>query len=135
METFEAHDNLQGGFIWDFVDQGLYKDIEEETVIKDSSKNSFDVTIQNGALADGVNGNAFKGYATLPNDSKLNITGKALTVEVSVKPENTTSDSTFVAKGDTQFAIKETINYKNTGNRALEFLYMMLINQEIGLNG
>ncbi|MCE9656123.1 glycoside hydrolase family 2 TIM barrel-domain containing protein [Clostridium celatum] len=121
METFEAHDNLQGGFIWDFVDQGLYKDIEEETVIKDSSKNSFDVTIQNGTLAEGLNGNAFKGYATLPNDSKLNIIGNALTVEVSVKPENTTSDSTFVAKGDTQFAIKETINYKNTGNRALEF--------------
>lgn len=121
METFEKYDNLQGGWIWDWVDQGLYKDVEEETVIKDSSKNSFEVTIESGAVQEGKAGDGLKGYAKLPVDSKLNITGKALTVEVSVKPESTTADSTFVAKGDTQFAIKESINYKNTGKRALEF--------------
>lgn len=121
METFEKYDNLQGGFIWDFVDQGLYKDIEEEVVIKDSSKNKFIVNVQSGGLIDGKDGKGIKGYATLANDPALNITGKGLTVEVSVKPEETTVDSTFIAKGDTQFAIKETVNYKNTGKRALEF--------------
>ena len=121
MEIFEKHDNLQGGFIWDFVDQGLYKDIEEKVTIKDSSNNNFTVDIKNGGLQEGKDGNGLKGYATLPNDSKLNIIGKGLTVEVSVKPEQSTTDSTFVAKGDTQFAIKETANYQKTGKRALEF--------------
>ena len=121
MEIFEKYDNLQGGFIWDFIDQALYKDIEEKVTIKDSSNNGFTVNIQSGGLQEGKEGEGFKGYATLPNDSKLNVTGKGLTVEVSVKPEVSTSDSTFIAKGDTQFAIKETVNYKKTGKRALEF--------------
>ena len=121
MEIFEKYDNLQGGWIWDFVDQGLYKDIESKTTIKDSSKNSFDVEIKTGELLEGKTGDGLRGYATLPSDEKLNITGKALTVEVSVKPENTNVDSVFVAKGDTQFAIKESVNFQNTGKRALEF--------------
>ena len=121
MEIFEKYDNLQGGFIWDFVDQALYKDIEEEVSIKDSSSNGFTVDIQSGGLEEGKEGEGIKGYATLPNDSKLNVTGKGLTVEVSVKPEESTTDSTFVAKGDTQFAIKETVDFQHTGKRALEF--------------
>ncbi|MGL5379470.1 glycoside hydrolase family 2 TIM barrel-domain containing protein [Clostridium sp.] len=122
METFEKYDNLQGGFIWDFVDQGLYKDIEEEIVIKDSSKNNFSVDINSGELVDGETGKGLKGFATLPNSEALNVTGKGLTVEAWVKPESSTSGhNVFVSKGDTQFAIKETANFQNTGKRVLEF--------------
>lgn len=121
METFEKYDNLQGGFIWDFVDQAIYKDIEEETVIKDSSKNAFSVDVSEGGLIEGKPGKGLKGYGVLPNDPALNVTGKGLTVEVSVKPEASATDSTFIAKGDSQFAIKETVNYQHTGKRALEF--------------
>ncbi|MBX7310463.1 NPCBM/NEW2 domain-containing protein [Clostridium chauvoei] len=122
MQVFEKYDNLQGGFIWDFVDQGLYKNIEEKFSVLDSSKNNLNAEVKEGGKTEGKLGNALKGYAVLPKDEKLNITGKGITVEATVKPEELTSGhNIFVSKGDHQFALKESANYENSGKRGLEF--------------
>lgn len=122
METFEKYDNLQGGFIWDFVDQGLYKNIEEKFTIVDSSKNNFNAEVKEGGKVEGKQGNVLRGYAVLPNDERLNVTGKGLTVEATVKPEElSTGHNVFVSKGDNQFALKESANYEGSGKRGLEF--------------
>ena len=68
-----------------------------------------------------MSGAGFKGYMMFDKVDELNITGKGLTLEATVRPEGIGQDNVFIAKGDTQFAIKETMNFQNTGNRAIEF--------------
>ncbi|MDH5085487.1 glycoside hydrolase family 2 TIM barrel-domain containing protein [Clostridium perfringens] len=121
MEVFKKYDNLQGGFIWDWVDQALYKDVEFIKYAYDSTINEFKGVIKEGDITDGMSGAGFKGYMMFDKVDELNITGKGLTLEATVRPEGIGQDNVFIAKGDTQFAIKETMNFQNTGNRAIEF--------------
>ncbi|MFR7934977.1 MAG: glycoside hydrolase family 2 TIM barrel-domain containing protein [Clostridium perfringens] len=121
MEVFEKYDNLQGGFIWDWVDQALYKDVETIKYASDSSVNGFKGILREGETVEGKDRKGFKGYMTFDQADKLNITGKGITLEALIKPEGGNQDNVFVAKGDTQFAIKETVNFQHTGKRAIEF--------------
>lgn len=121
MDVFEKYDNLQGGFIWDWVDQSLYKDVETVKYSVDSSSNNFKGVLKEGGAIEGKDGQGFKGYMTFAESDELNITGKGITLEAWVKPDGGTSDNVYIAKGDTQFAIKETANFQHTGKRAIEF--------------
>ena len=121
MEAFEKYDNLQGGFIWDWVDQALYKDVETIKYSPDSSSNGFKGIPKEGEAVEGKDGQGFKGYMTFDQADELNVTGKGITLEAWVKPEGGNQDNVFIAKGDTQFAIKETANFQHTGKRAIEF--------------
>ncbi|EGT3616520.1 DUF4981 domain-containing protein [Clostridium perfringens] len=105
MEVFEKYDALAGGFIWDWVDQSLYTKIPESLTTIDSSKNEFKGKLQ-GNVTEGKDGQGMKGYMTLPNDSKLNLTN-SLTLEAWVKPLGGNDQNVIVAKGDTQFGLKE----------------------------
>ncbi|MGL5378453.1 glycoside hydrolase family 2 TIM barrel-domain containing protein [Clostridium sp.] len=106
MEMFEKYDALAGGFIWDWVDQSIYTPIPEKYVAVDSSENKFEGTLSGGEFTEGKDGKGMKGYMTMSNDKKLNLTND-LTLEAWVKPLGGNSPSVIVAKGDSQFALKE----------------------------
>ncbi|WP_261131973.1 glycoside hydrolase family 2 TIM barrel-domain containing protein [Bacillus sp. Marseille-Q3570] len=105
-DVIDKYDNLQGGFIWDWVDQGLRWPTPTKKLVFDESSTELSGELL-GEVVEGHSGDAIDGYVTLPNESALDITGKALTLEAWVKPEPTNGHSPFIAKGDTQYAIKQ----------------------------
>ncbi len=105
MDAFEAYPNLQGGFIWDWVDQGLRWPVPILYSVKDQSQTALTGDLQ-GAIVNGVDSQAIDGYLTLPHAPALELTNE-VTVEAWVKPEQTDTHSPFVGKGDTQYAIKQ----------------------------
>lgn len=108
----KKYPNLQGGFIWDWVDQAVRtKSPGEKTYLTDSQESfkadyTGEIVDQDGT-ANGVlqPKNITAPTVTLPNDAKYNLTGP-FTVEAWVKPLAGLSDSPIIAKGDTQFALK-----------------------------
>ncbi|WP_422449137.1 glycoside hydrolase family 2 TIM barrel-domain containing protein [Thermoanaerobacterium sp. DL9XJH110] len=119
-DVMEKYPNLQGAFIWDWVDQALRWPTPVKKSLFDKSTNQFKAEMF-GELQDGKEGKALKGYALLPNEPALNITGKALTLEAWVKPEITNTDNVIIAKGDSQFALKYTSNYLGQNRSVIEF--------------
>ncbi|MEM9064060.1 MAG: glycoside hydrolase family 2 TIM barrel-domain containing protein [Planctomycetota bacterium] len=91
-ELFHREPNLQGGFIWDFVDQGLVTDApprQELSLIRP------DITV------------AYDGTAVLPELAELNVAGP-ITVQAQVVMPNgpLPRDATIIGKGDKQWALK-----------------------------
>jgi len=105
-DVIDKYPNLQGGFIWDWVDQGLREPTPKKIMITDQSATGVTGQVQ-GEIVNDNDGKALNGYVTFPENSKLNITGKALTLETWVKPQATNTFSPFIAKGDTQFALQQ----------------------------
>lgn len=103
---FRTHDRLGGGFIWDFVDQGLWADIPPLTEIaldKPARTLPFDGMIE-------PNGGA--GKLTLGEDDAFNIRGP-LTLEawITTRPAESggpgnNAHQQILGKGDTQYALK-----------------------------
>jgi beta-galactosidase len=93
---------LQGGFIWDWVDQGIRRPLPPRYVIKDRGPNGLE-GLFHGELA---NGEMSRGYAVFPPEDRLNMPGP-LTVEVSAKPLTMSYSAPYVAKGDTQYGIRQ----------------------------
>jgi len=107
-DAIYKYPNLQGGFIWDWVDQGLRKPIPQviESTVKDKSPAGLTAKVVGEVVElDGRKG--LQGYATLPDVPALNITKPGLTLEAVVYithqgPEN----NPFILKGDYQFGLK-----------------------------
>ncbi len=119
-DAIRSGDNMLGAFIWDFVDQARAKTLEslpEGYVIYDRTgvTGTIDGDGWNQSAGDGSmnGGKAFAG-ASLFADAKYNQalsgSGKAFTFEVIVKPYSTAANSIFIAKGDTQVALKTKTN-------------------------
>ncbi|HBF35862.1 MAG TPA: hypothetical protein DDW50_00900, partial [Firmicutes bacterium] len=105
-DVYEAYPNCSGGFIWDWVDQALWKSTPVTYVASDSSSNAIQGELFGNAVTDGKTGQAMSGYMTLPNIPALDITGTSgLTLEAWVRPVSTTANSEYIAKGDKQYAI------------------------------
>lgn len=100
-----AKKHLQGGFIWDWVDQGLRKPIPPRVglQVKAGATVTPDVTALRGALQEG----ALAGSATFGNEATLSLAGP-LTVDVVVKPLTAAAHAPYLAKGDTAYALKQT---------------------------
>ena len=106
--------SFQGGFIWDWVDQGLRKDIAKASAPKmqagliapDKSKNDWKVEVFGSAPTD-TDGKCagLVGYAVLPKSPKLNIQ-KPFTVAATIYPTSIPTNGPIVTKGDTQFGLK-----------------------------
>ncbi|MBT3198448.1 MAG: DUF4981 domain-containing protein, partial [Phycisphaerales bacterium] len=103
--VIEKYKHLQGGFIWDWVDQGLLKKSEPSMAVTDASKSGHGVKIF-GKVVGSSGPQALRGHAVLPDDASLNITGKALTLEAWVKPAPASSHAPIIGKGDTQYGLK-----------------------------
>lgn len=118
-KAIESYKHLQGGSIWDWVDQGLRKKPDPVVLIKDSSASDLKVTLK-GTLAEGPHADkAIKGYLEVEASPAVDITGQALTVEAWVKPfENRqTQHQPIITKGDQQYSLK--VN----GDRLEFFIY------------
>lgn len=112
-DAIESHKHLQGGSIWDWVDQGLTKKADPVIMIKDRSGHGNDAKVF-GTLADGPQGRkAVSGFMAMGDTPSLNITGTEITVEAWVKPEPATDHGPIISKGDSQYALKVSGDGKN----------------------
>jgi beta-galactosidase len=120
-DVIEKYPNLQGGCIWDWVDQALWEPTPVTYIAQDTVNSNIKGTLVGNVVDPGQSGKAMHGYMDLVNDSSLNITD-SVTVEAWVKPYNNGStDNEFVTKGDTQYALKQSANYLGTGKPGIEF--------------
>ncbi len=95
--------HLQGGSIWDWVDQSLRKPVPAQATVADRSSSGLTCRITGAEKMDDV----YAGVVQVPDAPQLDLTN-ALTLEAVVKPSRATGHSTFVSKGDTQWALQET---------------------------
>ena len=103
---------LQGGFIWDWRDQGLLQTKPAPTTVRDQSDHARDAILEGETTeADGL----VRGRLTVPADPALDLR-QCVAVAAEVKPgPGNHGDNVIVAKGDTAYALKTD----NKGN--LEF--------------
>ena len=92
---------LQGGFIWDWVDQGLRKRVPPTVTVTDRSPGALVCRVANATKQDGV----YAGVITVPESAALDLTGP-LTLEAEVNPTPARGFSSFISKGDTQWALQ-----------------------------
>ena len=99
--------HLQGAFVWDWVDQGLRTKVPPKYVVKDKGPHGFEGTFSGDpglrADTDGLR----RGTVLFPSAPELDLVGP-LSLEVSVMPLAPKDHSPFLAKGDTQWALKQT---------------------------
>ena len=110
-EAFKAGTRLQGGAIWDWVDQGLRKPLPPRYTIRDRSR--FALTGRFVGHLDPEDGP--EGYVALPDAAHLDVT-RALTVEAWLTPvpvvkgagyADVTPHGPFVSKGQAGYELKQ----------------------------
>ena len=112
-EAIDAHKRLQGGFIWDWVDQALRR----KTVLATPDRAKPRVAMGVGSIVEGRSGKALAdGYVALPPSEDLNVSGDQLSVMAWVCPAQTRGPNPFVTKGNTQFVLHQL------NKREVEFL-------------
>ncbi|MEG8947315.1 glycoside hydrolase family 2 TIM barrel-domain containing protein [Rosettibacter firmus] len=100
---------LQGGFVWDWVDQGLKV---KAKFVKDYSKNDIQCAVMgNPELVKGVEDNAIKlsgldDWIEVYDDERLDIRDKNLFIELTVFPQKFYQENSLITKGY-QFGIKQ----------------------------
>ncbi len=124
-DTFRQYDNVQGGFIWDWVDQSLATPLPEvETVYAvkaDQSSNGYVGTITGELKTDTATGDQYlDGYVVIPSagDAEGNIDAalsghSSFTFEMVVRPTPGTTVTAYnplMVKGDTQVQLRQYAN-------------------------
>jgi len=104
-ELIYAKKHLQGGFIWDWVDQALRKPLPPRKTLHVSADALTGPAIArlSGELVDG----GLHGAVVYADAPALNLTS-AFTLEVEVRPRGPAEHAPYLAKGDTQYALKQT---------------------------
>ncbi len=115
MEKFESLDNVQGGFIWDFIDQGIYK---ERPSMGSFYEGIFSSDFE-GYIKEGYRKKGFSG-CILYNGSE-NISFDEFTIDLMVKPSIYEGEGCVYLKKGNEFGIVEISNYNKTNNKAVEF--------------
>ncbi|MBK3624489.1 DUF4981 domain-containing protein [Streptomyces sp. MBT49] len=111
-DLIRRHDVLQGGWIWDFVDQAL----DWPTPVRRLFTESGPAAIEGELIAPSgsfTRDEGVSGGTVFARDAALDLTG-SLTLEAWITPHVTGYHQPLLAKGDTQYALKQT-------NRTLEF--------------
>lgn len=117
---YDKYPNIQGGFIWDWVDQTLEWETPVDKILENDASD-IQVTL-NGKLAeDGKEGKALNGYAECYNDKSLAFAGSDnFTVEAWVKPENTEETAPIITKGNDEWMCTESYGLKRNVTRDFE---------------
>ncbi|MCB9878394.1 MAG: DUF4981 domain-containing protein [Planctomycetes bacterium] len=105
-DVIEAYPRLQGGSIWDWVDQGLYAKVPPKLSTRDRGPRQLAVDVQGRAVA----GRGVIGAAHVADDPSLRLT-KALTIEVDVDGQPGGGFCPLLSRGDHQFLLR----YDNAG--------------------
>lgn len=125
-DLFRKYSKLQGGFIWDWVDQAIYMPTPLIQHIKDKSDH-LTARIYGEIVDDERFVKTMKGYAVVENSSNLNLEN-GLIIDIWVKvdiPSN--GNYEFLSKGDA-FSLRQIANSK--GENSLEFYVMNADNDE-----
>lgn len=105
-DIIRRYDILQGGWIWDFVDQSLSWPTPARKVFTETGPGglSGELLAPSGTFdrSDGVSGGT-----VFARDPSLDLTG-SLTLEAWVTPHVTGYHQPIVAKGDTQYSLKQS---------------------------
>ncbi|GHB16961.1 beta-galactosidase [Streptomyces viridiviolaceus] len=111
-DIVRRYDVLQGGWIWDFVDQSLTWPVPARTLVTETGPGRLrgEILAPSGTFDPGK---GLTGGTVFARDERLDLTG-SLTLEAWVTPHVTGYHQPILAKGDTQYALKQT-------NRNLEF--------------
>ena len=117
MEKFESISNVHGGFIWDFIDQSIYKESPKVGEIYNISS-LFNGKFE-GYIKDGYRGKGYSGVILYDqfNQVKLN----EFTIDLKVKPSIYEGEGCVYLKKGREFGIKDISNYRNSNNRVVEF--------------
>lgn len=111
-DVVRRYDVLQGGWIWDFADQSLTTPTPARTLFTETGPAGLRGEIQNASgtfsRRAGVSGGT-----VFARDEGLDLTG-SLTLEAWITPHVTGFHQPVLAKGDTQYALKQS-------DRQLEF--------------
>ena len=130
-DVIRKSDNMLGGFIWDWVDQTRAVDLDSlpgQSSITELSNNAVVATMTGPSSANdaddaSLTGKSYSGYAVMPSEANdvynavFSGSDANFTFEVVVKPDSTAMNSVFIAKGDTQVALKT----RSSGNPGVEF--------------
>jgi len=102
-DAMEMYPALQGGSIWDWVDQGLWKDVPDgrRARVQDRARGALGVVV-----AGKIDGDGLTGAVVMENDRALDLTGP-LTLEAEVRGDRSPTDySPFISKGDHQYLLR-----------------------------
>ncbi|MBM4827666.1 glycoside hydrolase family 2 TIM barrel-domain containing protein [Streptomyces althioticus] len=105
-DVVRRHDVLQGGWIWDFADQSLHTPVPERTLLTESGPAALrgEILATRGRLDRDT---GLSGITVFERHDSLDLTG-SLTLEAWFTPGVPGSHQPIVAKGDTQYALKQT---------------------------
>ena len=99
-DAIESHDRLQGGFIWDWVDQGLLADVPRGHKITDLAVPTRTADVLGKVQEEGV-----IGPVVVADNRDLDLTGP-LTFEVVVQGYRRGSYCPLISKGDHQYLLR-----------------------------
>ncbi|MHB8901790.1 MAG: glycoside hydrolase family 2 TIM barrel-domain containing protein, partial [Thermoguttaceae bacterium] len=99
-DAIESHRQLQGGFIWDWVDQGMLVDVPTARTVADLARPGRNCLVLSGAGDQGVCGPVVVG-----DDEKLDLTGP-FTLECVVPAGRPSGHSPLITKGDHQYHLR-----------------------------
>ncbi|MCL6734635.1 glycoside hydrolase family 2 TIM barrel-domain containing protein [Streptomyces neyagawaensis] len=111
-DLVRRYDVLQGGWIWDFIDQSLTTPVPVRKIFTDSGPNGLKGELLTAAGRFDRDKGVF-GATAFERDDAVDLTG-SLTLEAWFTPHVPFSHQPILAKGDTQYALKQT-------NRSVEF--------------
>jgi len=94
--------HLQGGFVWDWVDQGIRKPIPPRHVLRDRGPQKLTGLFVKAGEIDGVP----TGYGRFDHHAALDLTGE-FSLEAWVKPLAQNGHGPYLVKGDTQYGLKQ----------------------------
>ncbi|GHG14262.1 MULTISPECIES: glycoside hydrolase family 2 TIM barrel-domain containing protein [Amycolatopsis] len=104
-DVIRAHPVLQGGFIWDFVDQGLYWPTPKRKLLTESGPAALTAELAPAATFDA--GHGLAGAAVFPPARSVDLTG-SLTLEAWVTAGAVGGHQPIIAKGDHQYSLKQS---------------------------
>ncbi|MFC8673452.1 glycoside hydrolase family 2 TIM barrel-domain containing protein [Streptomyces griseorubiginosus] len=111
-DIIRRHPVLQGGWIWDFVDQSLTEPVPVRQLLTENGPGALTgEVLPASARFDREKG--VSGATVFARDPRLDLTG-SLTLEAWVTPKVTGYHQPIIAKGDTQYSLKQS-------DRTLEF--------------
>jgi beta-galactosidase len=101
-DMIEAHDSLQGGCIWDWVDQGLRKTVPERHAARDRSSLKLDAEV----LGKPVPGEGVRGAVVVPEHPSLDLT-EAVSIEAVFRGKFGGGYAPIISKGDHQYLLRQ----------------------------
>lgn len=127
-DIFRKYPNLQGGFIWDWVDQSIATPIPDQYSFPDKSLQDKKYHVM-GNLESGEYGEGLRGHIAFREHDSLKL-NDTFTIEVSVKEEeNILSSTPILSVGENKIGLETYLKDGKKGVRA----YMYTQNGKINL--